>query len=263
MNDFEKMTLGKLLNEENLKDDCRDNLDELFNEIENDNDEKIDQEEKKEKDESEIEEDEEIEEEEKVELNDEEDNSYRDRERSYINRDRQEEKFNDIFGNNNNDSEFDKYIIEINTKYKHLKKVDLFDDVFPDIKDIKTLDHAKQVLRLTTTTLDTSFYKESFNEIIPTLASVVQLIFNGERTILGKKPDAKNYHLKIKDKMKHLDNELTSTSSKIATIRGPFSSLLKYGMIIFIPLITTIKDNHNIAEQGLKHENLSNMNHKI
>mgnify|MGYP000981568322 CR=1 FL=1 len=258
MDDFESENFRDILNTENLKDDAYDDLkldDDIFDINENSAGEESDNDDISEKEEQE-------EESENEEVDFLEDKS--DKEPRVKSRSEEAEKLENLLNDDKSkDNEFDDLMYKISSNYDKIKVLNDGDlpSVFPLQSDIKTVRHARQVYKLTNKKLNSMMVSDALTEIVPIFGDVLAFIFNGERSIFGRKPDATGYGIKLRTKMSNCNNDIGVISDKI--VRNDLvASCIKLLSIFGVPFYTTLKENSDRSKQGLKKEKIIELNSK-
>jgi hypothetical protein len=272
MADFETENFGSILNSENIKDDEVDNLvfdDDVFDINddfeESDNDDKLlSSKLDKSEDTSEFVTNEEEEDDDIPDINDYNLSDHADR--SYKERTKESKNFEQLLDNNKKtDGKYENLIFKISGDYDRIKTITsnkTLPETFPSISEIKTVRHAEEIYRLTTKKLSSMMVNDALVEVIPILGDILSFIFNGDRVILGRKPDLTGYSLKLRTKLAYCENNIGSLSDRI--VQYPVvSELIKMLSIFGMPLYSTIKENSDRSKQGLKKEKLIELNNKI
>lgn len=266
MTSFEADNFGSILNSENIKDEEVDNLnfgEDLFD-IEEDYDEE------KDGSESDADNDEEsgAESEELPDgdfLNNDNDDEPSRKDRSYKERSKESEKLEDILGDNKTtDGKFENIKLKIANNYDRIRNITSkkeLPEMFPSLDKIKTVRHAEEVLRLTNKKLDSMMVNDALVEIVPIVGDVLAFFFNGERVILGKKPDLTGYSLKLRNKLSYCNNDIGTIADSMVQ-SSVLSSIVKVFSIFGLPLYGTLKENSDRSKQGLKKEKLIELNNK-
>lgn len=271
MADFETENFGSILNSENIKDDEVDNL--VFDEDvfdindefeESDNDDKLSS---SKSEQSEHTPEFVINEDNDDDIPDINDGNLSDHpERSYKERTKESKNFEHLLDNNKKtDGKYENLIFKISGDYDRIKTITsnkTLPETFPSISEIKTVRHAEEIYRLTTKKLSSMMVNDALVEVIPILGDILSFIFNGDRVILGRKPDLTGYSLKLRTKLAYCENNIGSLSDRI--VQYPVvSELIKMFSIFGMPLYSTIKENSDRSKQGLKKEKLIELNNKI
>lgn len=261
MDVFESENFRDILNTENLKDDMYDDLklgDDVFNIDENENSDN-DSSTGSEKSEEEGEEESEVEDTGIDFLEDDQP-----RGSNMKSRNEETEKLETLLNDDKSkDNEYDDLMYKISNNYDKIKVLNDGDlpSVFPPQGDIKTVRHARQVYKLTNKKLNSMMVSDALTEIVPIFGDVLAFIFNGERTIFGRKPDATGYGIKLRTKMSNCNNDIGVISDKIVK-NDLVASCIKLLSIFGVPFYSTLKENSDRSKQGLKKEKIIELNSK-
>jgi len=137
------------------------------------------------------------------------------------------------------------------TELKNILKDNKQDmDHIPDNSEIQTISEAKEVHELLLEMYDQNVINLSVVEAIVLASSIVPIIFDGQHTFFGKRPNAASYPQKVEMRVRQMRLETQKIAGKVSqnvNLGFFIKCLLNFGM----PLISTIRDNHNRQKQGL------------